>query len=268
MAREYAATAGYRSDFGDVSGRNNLSACTVMLWENPDSEDQNGHLLYGGSGGTGWLIFRRTSAASGYLVFQRDCTTTDAVIDTQQNNLQNVAANQWNFLAVVWDLGVTGKLYTGDRTNPPAEPSSYGTQDLGSGSSVSGSGQGNLWVGSRNDGSLVHDGEIAWVHIVNRALTENEIRAQWLKPHLVNGSVLYTHLGIDASTNEPDWSPLATDGTTTSATRTDHPSTIPSLYGHWRRSIQVPAAAPTGQPTMMRWQDVKHMHQITGRRAF
>lgn len=143
--------------------------------------------------------------------------------------------NKWYFVAGVWDLpGGAGNfmhMYVGDLSTAPSEVPT--TKQDGVGTSPVDSGA-NLIIG--NQSVTGWQGSIGPFMFWNRALTLGEIQQQWFRRRKTSGCVVYTELGYNGTSTQPDWSGNGNAGTVTGPTQSSHPP-IPAPFGY---SVQLP----------------------------
>lgn len=242
MARNFAADGDLVSHTGAAA---TLDATgSVLLWMRPTSTTDRQSWCatnassYGGD-------FRADLAGDNFS-FYRERATTAVLMEAAAANFAAYANNAWVFFGAVFDTAAAAsaqRLFMGSLTLAAAEPSSYATQTAGSGTNTASSSPivfGNGGVTTRE-----FKGDIAWVGVWNRVLTQNEVRDQQWHPHVTSGCVLFSYYNGFAT--EPDWSGQASNGSPTGTTVVKN-APIRSHFGmDVSLDLLVAAAPPSGR---------------------
>lgn len=202
-------------------------AGTICLWLK--CNDSTNRTIFWGDSVTTRLFAHRGNDATKNITFSITRATADCWIQAAAANWANWATGKWVFVAIIFDTGgVNGdqKLYIGDRTAVPAEPSAYNNhQDVGSGAVTSDTGS-NLFIGNWSLANSARDCDIGWVGVWRgRRLSAGEIFDQWLRPHVTANQELFAFPG---QSTEADWSGGGHAGTSTGTS-----ITAPPPIGNW-----------------------------------
>ncbi len=166
---------------GDGAAFRDCDPCTLFGWGTITSVAASGRLIGKGLAGTG---VRQIQYSTTQLQASLNRATSDAQSNTNFANFAawvGVGATRYFLAATLKSTGgVNGdqKFYLGTLAVPAAEPSSYGTQSVGSGANVSNSGT-NLIIGNRSTGSLQWTGLIWIAGMLPVYLTLGDVR--WLQ---------------------------------------------------------------------------------------
>lgn len=188
------------------------------------------------------------SAGSYKLAGIDDYSLADSYYEASTYNLVN---NAWQFIASTHDGSATGdiiRLYYGNLTTIAALLT-IGYSEDASGTLTDDSGA-DVRLGKGGGGGDSFTCIHGWVGMWNTRLTLEQIRAQQFTPHVTGGCVLFTHLGFDGTTSQPDWSGNANNGTITGAVVADH---VPINIQLPRRRLHLPyaiSAASTYKPRL------------------
>jgi hypothetical protein len=193
---------------------------TFLVWCYPTDNTVRQGLVYhiGGGGGTGeyYLEWQGQQVAKNFDV-ARMRGTQYSLARADAANFANFATSKWNFIAGAFDtVNTTGnKLLIGDLTHAAAEPSAYTIQRTGSGAASTSNG--DCYIGVHSNTTFEFHGEIAFVGVWNRVLSNAEIIQQQWRPRITSGCVLFTFPGLYGTGSQPDFSGNATSGTITGA---------------------------------------------------
>ena len=240
-------------DHGSAAILDDMNPVTMMAWIVADNEAGEFHGLMGkikNAGGQG-LSFA-THEESIVMLINRATDTVGLEAEILLSGFAAWGFAKWMFVAAVADVGTEVRALVGDLTTAPAEPSSYDAQAAGSGSILTDAGQ-SFQVGHTNDNTDAaagFAGDIAFVHVVEAALTNGQIIEQWMRPHVVANSRIFSHYGWNGTGTQPDWSGHGNNGTLTgSPTVVDHAPIAPG-FGF---DVTVPYAitAAAGDPHIL-----------------
>lgn len=210
---------------GTSSILDNLANPTVMAWILMDSLSDVFSIFQKGIGANAGNAFN--VQASGALSYSSRRATTNAGINATAFTPALIVGHPF-FVAASYDLNTTGNNlgYVGDVNTPASEPSSYVSQQTGSGAQVSNAtraaGIGNNSP-ANNSGA---QGKIFICAIWNRILSLAEIREQQASmlrghPVITSGCLGYWPLGPNGSEKVLDLSGNQLHGTVTSAIPTN-----------------------------------------------
>ena len=156
-----------------------------------------------------------------------------ATTDTSYLTSTSITLNTWQFVAFTFDsaasAGEVVNIYGGSLTAAPTE-FAYTTSTDGSGA-VNASAE-SFVVGNNPPANSGYEGRIGFVHVVNTKLTQEQITAQWIRPRVIVGSVLYSHLNRTGTVANLAGTVL--NGTVTGATVADHVPLGPWFGFDWR----------------------------------
>jgi hypothetical protein len=190
---------------------------TALLWIYPTSTNAGTWL----SKNNGVNLFNNTNTDVQFQI-QRG-TLGLLTIATQANNA-TFGINKWCCVAASWNVaGVDGDQHTyhGDLTTTIAESAAYSTQRVGSGTPTDTTAN-NLLIGGRLSGAIGMNGAVGLCLVWNRQLSLGELKDQQFNPHVTSGCVLYTQLGFNGTSTQPDWSGNGNAGTVTGTTQSAH----------------------------------------------
>lgn len=217
MALVFGAATSDRVDCGSAAGIDTPSSLTVAAWVRPSTLTPARIIIGKTDSSVGWRMY---NGASNRLGFYWDRATTDLEF-VSADNFQTT--NTWAFVAATADSS-GAKVYRGTLTTPAAEPGSYATSNVGSGSFVSDASL-SLLIGNRSSTiNLSYVGQIAVVgYWHNRILTLEELIAWQWHPGMYHPEMnLFLHLGYNGTDTQVDWSGAGNHGTITGATLGDH----------------------------------------------
>jgi len=227
---------------GSAASLDDIDAFTALLWVQTDQTgDVDFMLLTKGSN-----VGPRFAMNPAFAITAEMPRATDyLVINGSIGNFASWGANKWVFLAVSMDIaGVDGDqmILCGDLNTIATEPSSYASQDVGSGASSDDS-AGDMNIGRLADGNR-WIGEIASIMIFDTNFSVAEIQAQQFNPIPIKKPVLHTHYGFNGTGSQIDLSGNGNNGTVTGATVADHVPLRPPFAFHDERVFVVaPVAA-------------------------
>jgi hypothetical protein len=212
---------GEYADHGSGASLDNIAAGTCCAWVRMDTAPvTSGHTQRIVSKGANvlWLSWVN-SAGNTRLNASVNRATQSTLCATDTANYAAFSAGAWVFCVSTWNLaGASGdqRVYIGSTTLPPAEPSAYATQRVGSGAQTTDAAD-PLYVGNLSTATnLVAESAIAFVGLWTRQLSVNELYQQWIAPRPTTNCVLFTFPGLEgASAQQTDWSGTANHGTIT-----------------------------------------------------
>lgn len=159
-------------------------------------------------------------------------TVDRATTDTTYLTTGTITLDAWQFVAFTFDSGASAgevvNIYSGSLTAAPTE-FAYTTSTDGSGA-VNASAEAFV-VGNNSPFNTAYEGRIAWVGAWNVVLTADQIKAQWMRPRVTSGCVVFSHLYGSAPANLAG---NALNGATTGATTADHVPLGPFFGFDWR----------------------------------
>ena len=251
MSLAFATTA--KVTVTDASNLLNWDVGTLIYWVYRTGSGASGGSRVeqkglSSSGIRGWFVSPGTPETTELQVRR---ATADISVIASLGNFSAEGTNKWACWAATWDAGGADGdqiIAIGDLTTALAEPSSYTTQVVGSGSTGDNTGH-NLIVGNHPTLSLAFPGRLAIAYRANVHSTLAQMQALQFRL-LVNSSNvkgLY-HLGWNGTSTQPDWSGSGNPGTVTSATLADHVPLGPA-FGYWRGwqgNFTAAAASPAG----------------------
>ena len=161
--------------------------------------------------------------------------TTSQYTKAALANFSVYGTGKWLFVVTTSDpsTDASNKLYMGDLTTAPAEPSAYTNQRAGSGAFTADSAAALYFGNKENDGANV-DARIAYAMWCNAILTQADINQQWRQMRLISPTVGFWHFGRGGTGTQFDYSGNANNGTVTGATVADNPPIVPWRFwqGH------------------------------------
>lgn len=255
MALVFTGGDGDKVDHGSGTTLDDLTVASYLFWCQPTSisdsatytmlqkgtePGQRRFILNDGSNNIHLEVFRATVVLS---------------ITAALSNFTSAGANKWLFVACLWDSGGADgdqRIFIGDLSTHATEPSSYGTQALGSGA-LSSDASANLTAWNHPAASQSFPGDGGWCGVWNRLLTAGEVRAQQFHPHKTSGNVLFCHYGYNGTGNQADLSGNGNTGTVTGAVVSDHvPLGPPFGFGMgWMGNFKAAAVATKFRPKVM-----------------
>lgn len=211
-----------RIDCGNPTILTNVNTGTICAWVYNTSTSTNQRLWSKGIVANLHHLRLQTSAFAFVLVR----ATVSLIGSANASSFAAYGTNKWICVVAVWNSGgVDGdqKLYLGDEHVPPAEPSAYGSQAVGSGGVADDSGA-NFCIGNVAASTTVSwVGSYAFFGMWNRVLPYAEIVQQWRQwvepsPWIdTMGAINYTLIGPQGFGRVNDWSGYANHGSVTGA---------------------------------------------------
>lgn len=221
-----------RVDHGTDASVNNINTMTALAWVFIETETANNvveviaHKGVGPTPETAYLQWAKTSNTARYRCIRQRSTNIQVLANASDFSVHGL--NKDLFFVSTWNTTGSAsdqKLLLGDRSTPAAEPSSYVTQELGSGATNDDSAI-PLSVGGDSGGRSL-DGRISYVQIIRAALTDAEIHKIQFSPLYASrhpsAELFVPDYGISNGTGtQRDLSGNGNDGTVTGAVVGDH----------------------------------------------
>lgn len=206
----------------------NDGAGTICFWIYPTDNTARQQLFIWINGfGLGWR-----ADSSGNFEFFVNRVTTPLLIEFNYTNAAAFGTNKWVFMAFRWNAsGVAGdeEAYIGDLSTLAVEPSSYFTQQVGSGNV---GGTGTYVLGNHSSATTRYfRGRIAHYSKFDRYLNIDEIHHIQFSRKPIDNCKHFIEPGFNGTGTQPDWSGNGFSGTVTGATVTDHVPLAP-LFGY------------------------------------
>ena len=245
MALDFSPGVATLVNHGSAASLDDMDVGTYVVWMFPTSTDARS--ICDKRDTSGWRTFPCQSNSR--LAFQLNRATVNLTIFSSNDFY---TANVWNFAAATWDASgadADQKLFQGTLSAAVAEESSYGTQTVGSGATVTNAG-GDFFVGNNGENNVALIGRIAWFGVWNVQLTLAQLQAQQFFPHKTAGCVLFSHYGYNGVGTQADWSGNVNNGTVTGATQADHVPLGPLVRSDTFPTVAA-GAAPAGNAMPM-----------------
>lgn len=239
----------YVNHGSDVS-LDDMDPCTIMAWVKVDALDASErNLLINKESGTdeGLSFYVGFNSGSPQLIAIRQSTTaTWHTATAVAANFTHWGTGKWVFVVAVLNFGGTARLLVGDLSNVPAEPSAYTSQVAGTGAVQTDAANDLIVANGRGIATFWRfGGDVATKHIVEEALTNQQIIQQWMRFSLRSTSRLFPHYGFNGTGTQADWSGNLNNGTITgNPTVVDHVPLGP-MFG-FDVSLPFLVAAPPG----------------------
>jgi hypothetical protein len=163
------------------------------------------------------------SSAPG-LEFVIKRATVSQAIAADFSNFSAWGTGKWVFVAAVWDTGGADgdqKFFVGDRDTPPAEPSSYSLQRVGSGA-VGDESSAIMKLCNNHNNNQAFPGDQATVAFEAVTLDAGQLARRWWFRRPGASKKGYWELGFNGTGTQPDWSGNGNAGTVTGASVVDH----------------------------------------------
>ena len=163
------------------------------------------------------MFFTGTTSLSGEV--QR--AGVDVKAQAVCTNFAAYALSTWMLMAFTWDInGIASdqKLYIGNATTPPAEPSAYASQTVGDG--ALGDDSAADWiVGNNQNVNVAFLGDLAVQGVWSRQLTGAELGTWFNNPSDVGANNIMLHsIGSNGTDTQHDYSGNGNHGAVTGAT--------------------------------------------------
>lgn len=215
------------------------SEVDCRIWQKGIAADPGGPYHY-------WL----SNTTEYQLVFH--CATADCIVSVAYASMPAFALNKWYFVAASHDVGGSTSnqhIWAGDLNHLAVEASSYSSNNVGSGGSVSESGL-PLILGNKRNGSSPYTGRIALQMIFRGILSLGQVQYYQFKPPptdrarrgAIPNLLEYHVLGLHGTGFQPDFSGYGNHGAVTGTT-VSGPVPIPSL---WTPRLYRAVKAPGG----------------------
>lgn len=213
-----------RINHGSDASLDNIDTGTFICWAYSLFDASTNAELFHKATGTparSWLV-----KTSNVHEIQYGRTGTNLQATAALGNFAHYGTSKWCFFAAAWDFsGANGDqiLLIGDLDSPAAEPSSYSTQVVGTGSAGDDSAA-DFIVGNHPSGSVSWDGRIALFAAYAELMTIAQIQALQgrLQPGPQSTCKLFCNYGFHGTGTQTDWSGNENNGTVTGATVADH----------------------------------------------
>lgn len=204
------------------------------------------------------LAFNGTGAAG--FEWKIDRATSDLTILATPGNFAAYGVDKWMCVGVTWDTGGSSPTaYIGDQALPMAEPSSYTSQAVGSGTPTTDVSN-DLIVGAANaSGGAAWDGKVAFVAWWSTRLTAGELTHQKNHPQPGPNCLLMAHLWNTGTAADLSGNNL--NGTVTGAVQHRH---VPLALHEWRGLEFTAEAAATDQLSLLTRGRVGAMNVLSG----
>lgn len=183
-------------DCGSAAVLDNITNQTFAAWVKLTTLDPAGTriIMAKGGGGVG-NNFAMLSTGTGTLQLFRETGTTDDDVSALWSSFTGAAANTWMFVAGTRTGTSTHALYVGTRSLLAAPPSTYSVNTGGSGPLGNDGANTIKFSGGVSTQGL--PGDIAWVGVWNRALTQRELWQVQTRNYPTNGIVLSIQSGFN-----------------------------------------------------------------------
>ena len=253
MALSFAVSVVDYVDHGSATNLDDMDPVTMMAWIIADDESAEFHALMGknkdaGGQGLSWAIHEENVLA---IVTRQTGGVENLEAEATTSNFASFGLGKWMFVAAVVDVGTSARMLVGDLTTAPAEPSSYDAVEVGDGAISTDAGE-PFTVGHSIDfgtASAGFAGDVAFVHVVEAALTNGQIIQQWMRPHPIANSRIFSH--YYGTGTQADWSGQGNNGTLSgSPTAVDH-APIMTGFGLGQLDPYVVAAGPAPTTTII-----------------
>lgn len=208
----------------DATEITDVSPGTVLVWIYPTSVTTIGRSLFK-SAGSGFFAISVRASNDGDFQLALLRATSNLIVNSAASTL---TANTWQMIGATWDATLTDadqELWLGTQTSAMAEVTYGSTQSVGSGT-INTTAGGDLRIGNNNATSNPFPGSIAFVGMWNRRLSQGEMEAQRLRPHVTSGCVLFTWLGLAGTGNQLDLSGNDNHATVSGASQADGPPVV------------------------------------------
>ena len=248
MAAEYTASTS-RIAVAAATSINNLQNASICAWVWVDTFPVLiTYLFHKKPADNHFLRFYGTGTGLEYL-FSR--ATTDQTVYSVLTNFAHWGTGKWVFIASTADntTDANNKLYMGDLTNPPTEPSSYGGQQAGSGT-FSDESAVVLNIGQNGANQAYLDGRLGPYYVFNTTLSAVQVYQVWRSAGLgIGGNVLHFEPGWTGVSSIVDYSGHGNTGTGTTISQVAHPGVLnPFAWHRAARGIDGAVAATTTDP--------------------
>jgi len=208
----------------------NLSPVTYAVWAWPDTagESSFGRMFDKNQFATSWFIRTSASAPATTDAFALNIARATTPLTRYSGN-GVVTYTGWNHYCLTWDGILTSNA--GARFWKNAIETAYNASGgAGSGNRTSDATEAQ-YIGNNSTGSRTFDGHLAFAHIYNRELRQNEIRQIMRFPGSITRNLLVFLPLWGISVLDPDYSGNALNGTVTGAIKG---TTEPPINGIFR----------------------------------
>ena len=192
---------------GDVSAIAGATDFTATFWTRSGAALNDRYWQLGdGDTSNKKAFYTTTGGASLYVQVDRATALSESrVLDS----VTGINGSTWTFIAATYDETNGIRIYSAPLGGFPTEASAYGAQEVGSGATITESG--NYYIGNRSDGLRTFLGRISDIRFFNTSLTTGQMASvMYSKPCGVQAKIQLPLLGYST---EPDWSGNAANGT-------------------------------------------------------
>ncbi len=202
-----------------------LDAITIMAWYRVSATASTAYTLLSkeyaannqlllnrpafGIGSNDWHFFHRRSTTSTSL------TSTGNIIQT----------NRWEWVCLLDSDGTAPAMLHGTLTSKPVEPT-YDTQTTGVGAVTNDAGKA-LNVGRTYDAAQTFTGDLSFLAMYNRRMSQAEALSHWPRPYVSTGCQLFTHPGYHGDVAATDLSGNAINANVSGTPTLATPAPIP-----------------------------------------
>jgi hypothetical protein len=245
----FASSTSSKVDCGSAASLDNLQAWTLMCWVYRTTTLASGGIYskgsFAGQTRNPNLQLRGNDGATPTITIDR--ATTDAVATGANASGDTLPLNAWAFLAATFDVTDGPRMFIGSLTAAVAEMGYASAPTVGSGAVGDNSSESAV-IGNAASGDTQNKGfpgRIAFVAQYNRRMALGEIMSHQFRPTVASGCVLWTHLGFNGVSTQPDWSGNGNAGTVSVATQTVHVPLGP-IFGFSQLAVPYVVASAGG----------------------
>ena len=246
MAFDFSGNAAAKVDHGSDASLDNLTVGTIMFWAYfTDAAQGDVDLVYYDKGDT--CEFHGNPDFDIMSLYAEYDGGTSSLVRATAANLAHFGFNKWVFCAGTFGNVDAPILAVGDLDSVAAVPAAYSVQATGVGARVSDAADiayvGNHAADNRNMLSY-----IANIHVVETALTLNQIIAQQYRFSPLPNTRLISHYGFHGTGSAPDLATGVNNGTPANIALADHVPLAPPFGFDSSISYAIAAGgvAPTG----------------------
>lgn len=251
MALTLGANTSDRVDFGNPGNIIVSDIVVFGLWCRPTTLTSGRALASKNFGDALGGPFLRLNGTGGDLQLAYAKGIANAVATSNSTPLVNTSV--WYCVFGINNPADTQpRIYTGTRAAPLTEVTYAGGATQGSGTSLS---TANVRAGTLGGGAggstpvLAFQGDIAdFLYLVGRVPTLGEMIEWQYHPRNIPNSLVYSTLGYNNVSTQPDWSGHGNVGTITGATLASVGPPIGPHFGRDVRASQTPSVTATGNP--------------------
>jgi len=181
-----------------------LDAITIMAWYRVSATANAAYTMLSKEfSANSQLLLNRPSFGVGsndWQFFHRRATT-HSNIKTTGNIIQS---GRWEWVCLLDSAGTAPTLLHGTLTTKPVEPV-YNTQTTGVGAVTDDTGKA-LVVGRTFDAMQTFTGDLSFLALYNRRMSQAEALSHWPRPYVTSGCHLFTHPGYHGAVAATDLS--------------------------------------------------------------